>query len=256
MDQLYKTRRIDMMEHLGQEATLDATIKRLHDAPNTGGPFVIVDKSGFGPPRSTKADSLRHLRARLSGAQPKDWFDWHPDMGPQFRVIKMLPSMYDDPMRDANCSSSDIDAGLDLCFSGDCYAIGPGVVLREGRPSNTSLFGNDLSAYRITAGPLAGKVIYTAEHYSVVPGHPAGSLVNSSTVLYRGYGGCIEQGFATPDGSQSLAWSRDYQEGQYSRLGASFDDLMFQLGRAHGHPRGGGPISGTLPAGYLPHWTL
>jgi hypothetical protein len=165
---------------------------------------------------------------------------------------------YVNPFRDAHYVSSDIDAGTDYCSTttsatNPIYPVGRCRVLRPGTPSMTSTFGNDLSAYVLLDGPAQGLVIYTAEHYFVRPGHPTGSIVDVNVPLYD-LRGCIEQGWGTSDGSQSLAWSRDYQESQCSRLGLNFDAFMQTLGVAPGHPRGGNPPSGVLPAGY-PDWT-
>lgn len=163
--------------------------------------------------------------------------------------------MYLNPFRDARVGSSDIDAGTDYCgLDGDpIYPVGQCRVLRTGTPSMTSTFGGDLSAYvLIESGPAKGLVIYTAEHYRVLPGHSADSIVDVKTPLYE-FRGCIEQGWGTPDGSQSLAWSLGYAEHECSRLGVNFNAFMVTLGVAPGHPRGGNAPSGVLPAGF-PDW--
>lgn len=251
--QKYRTKRIDMAEHKGRDSGMAGTITFL-STRKTDGPYVITDKDGPGPQRD-KAPSLAKLRQRLLSAQPHDWFDWHPDSGPQFRVKKLAPVTYEDPFRDANYTSSDIDAGTDYCGSGVIHPIGTARILRRGTPSHTSTFGGDLSAYMLLDGPAAGKVVYTAEHYILEPGINAGDIVDSDTVLYH-FDGCIEQGWATLDGSQSLAWSLDYQEGDCSRLGMSYNNLMVALHVKPGHPRQGHAPSGMLPQGYPLDWTV
>jgi hypothetical protein len=162
---------------------------------------------------------------------------------------------YLNPFRDTRYTSSDIDAGTDYCASsGPIYPVGRCRILRPGTPSMTSTFGGDLSSYVLLDGPAKDLVIYTAEHYRVRPGHPAGSIVEPSVALYD-FAGCIEEGWGSADGTQSLAWSRDYQESQCSRLGLNFDAFMQTLGVAPGHPRAGNAPSGVLPAGY-PDWAV
>lgn len=251
--QKYRTKRIDMAEHKGHDLGLAATISFLNTR-NTGGPYVIVDKDGPNPQRS-KAESLNALRRRLEAADPKDWFDWHPDFGPQFRVRKLPLVAYENPFRSMTVSVADIDAGVDYCGTGVIHPLGNAVILRRGTPSHTSTFGRDLSAYRLLDGPAAGKVIYTAEHYELVDGIVPGDVVDTDTVLYH-MDGCIEQGWATFDGSQSLAWALGYSEGECSKLGTSFNDLMMAVGVPGGHPRGGNTATGALPQGYPLQWTL
>lgn len=154
--------------------------------------------------------------------------------------------IYKNPFR-FNVSPAEIDAGEDFCGTGAVHAIGPARILQRGVPSHTSTFGNTLSSYVITEGPLKGLTVFFAEHYNLSGTFKAGDHVDASTKLYD-MNGCIEIGIATSDGSGSLAWNgQGYKEGESSRLGVNIADLLSVLGA----PRG--PLRGAL-VGTLPRW--
>lgn len=156
----------------------------------------------------------------------------------------MAKPIYKNPFR-FNVSPADIDAGEDFCGYGPVHAIGPARILQRGVPSHTSTFGNKLSSYVITEGPLKGLAVFFAEHYNLAGNFQPGDHVDASTKLYD-MNGCIEIGIATDDGLNSLAWhSQGYQEGQTSRLGVNAADLLSVLGAPRGPLRGA--LVGTLP---------
>lgn len=111
--QKYRTFRLDMAEHKPHEYGLARTILFLASR-KTGPLYVIVDKDGPNPQR-TKVASLRALTRRLRDATARTFFDWHPDTGPQFRVIKMHPKQ-DEPVIDLDAAPS-----VDLIYSATYY---------------------------------------------------------------------------------------------------------------------------------------
>lgn len=242
----FKVIRLDMGNHKGQDFDTPAQVRKFLSARHTGGPYVLVDKDGHGLQLS-KVESLDRLTTKIStGNYPL--IDWHPDSGSQWRV-KLEASGYVKPFL-GTITVADIDAGVDYCGSGLICAIGKAKILHIGTPSMTSTFGNDgFSCYTPLEGPAAGRPIYIAEHYRVLAGHPVGSIVEAGTPLYELLG-CNEMGWATSDGTYSLAWATGYGEGQCSIYGVNFNSLMVSLGVPTGHPRGGNAPVGHLPAGW------
>lgn len=218
------------------------------------GPFVEqVGDAGKGPDLATLIAKGR-LHYHMTHASAGTAIRIYDQTGEIFKVTPQVPVVaFPNPFRNAKVTSEDIDAGMDYCGSGVIFPVAKCRILRPGTPSMTSTFGNDFSAYVPLEGPFAGLPIYTVEHYRVLPGHPAGQVVDVDTPLYE-FLGCIEQGWATADGSYSLAWATGYQEGQCSKLGTSFNKLMMALGVASGRPRGGLPATGVLPAAYDKDW--
>jgi hypothetical protein len=164
-----------------------------------------------------------------------------------------VSKFYKDPFRDATYSAARIDAGVDYCGSGPVYAIGPAVITHAGTPSNTSTFGSDMSVYRLTSGPAAGKYVFFAEHYNNAPALRDGAIVDSNTVLYNMNGGCIEIGWS--DGNGSIAWDQapGSIEGQLTAFGKNFNELLVALGTKPGLVLSR-PVSGTLPPGWPTSW--
>jgi hypothetical protein len=169
------------------------------------------------------------------------------------------PIPYRNPLRGVKGLQPErIDMGVDYGGAGPVYAAGPGVVTEV----DTAWAGGvgavgpgTFIAYMLTAGPLRGKYIYTAEN--ITPDVRVGQAVTDQTVIghMTGQGAGIETGFAAgPTGGQTLAAAT----GQASRsgdpganttaYGRAWSDVLAFLGAPAG--KQGGPDSGSLPPGW------
>ncbi len=142
----------------------------------------------------------------------------------------------------------EIDQGVDYCGSGPVYALGPGRVLNvadPGWPSGTFI------AYRLTAGPAAGHVVYVAEN--VTPHVRVGQSVTVTTVVGVVHDAktCLETGWASP---ARLGWAMgatQYTGTNSTSFGRNFSALLESLGARPGLTLAGPP--GHLPPGW-PRW--
>jgi hypothetical protein len=128
---------------------------------------------------------------------------------------------YCDPYRDvAHLAPERIDQGVDYAGSGPIYALGPGTIDYYANRTDTGWPGGTFVAYKLSAGPAAGKVIYLAENIDLDPqlksgsfvynGTALGTLVNASPNSESGWGvagegisaeyGCYTEGCTTPLG--------------------------------------------------------
>ena len=158
---------------------------------------------------------------------------------------------YANPLRSTGGLTPErIDSGVDFAGSGPVYAIGNGVVLNV---YASDWPGGTFIAYRLSDGPAAGLVVYTAEDLN--PQVSVGSSVTANTVIGQMYGGPhgIEIGWA--DGSRlpnAMARSAgQYHGGNSTAFGANFSRFLQALG-APGGVLSGNP-TGTLPPGW-PQW--
>ena len=142
----------------------------------------------------------------------------------------------------------EIDQGVDYCGSGPVYALGPGVVLNvtdPGWPSGTFI------AYRLTAGPAVGRVVYVAEN--VTPHVRIGQRVTMTTAVgvVRDFTTCLETGWASPT---RLGWAlgaTQYTGKNSTAFGRNFSALLETVGARPGLTLAG--PRGRLPAGW-PRW--
>jgi murein DD-endopeptidase MepM/ murein hydrolase activator NlpD len=158
---------------------------------------------------------------------------------------------YANPLRSvAALSPERIDSGVDYAGTGPVYAVGNAVVLNiyaGDWPGGTFI------AYRLTDGPAAGLVVYTAEDLN--PAVSVGSTVTANTVIGQMYGGPhgIEIGWA--DGSRipnAMARSSgQYHGGNSTAFGYNFSRFLQALGAPGGILQNN--PTGTLPSGW-PGW--
>ncbi|MGH9067227.1 MAG: hypothetical protein ACRD0J_07040, partial [Acidimicrobiales bacterium] len=168
-------------------------------------------------------------------------------------VLGAGASGYRDPLRGVSGLVAErIDQGVDYSGTGPIYPLGPGVVLDTAGPGWP---GGTYIAYRLSAGPAAGKVAYVAE--DLRPRVHVGQSVTTSTVLgvmYAGPDG-IETGWGNPSGVPQAAGASQWGERSGSTgstaYGVNFDRLLVSLGAPSGilHP----PVRGLLPPGW-PRW--
>lgn len=133
---------------------------------------------------------------------------------------------YANPFRDiGNLSIGRIDEGVDLVGDGPVYALGTGVVTYSS--SSSGWPGGGYVAYRLDAGPLAGKYIYVAENFT--PAVSVGDHVDVTTVLGTMHSSYpyIETGFSQAPGDvpQAAAYGH-YVEGQPTPEGDSFAQVL------------------------------
>ena len=158
---------------------------------------------------------------------------------------------YANPLRSTGGLTPErIDSGVDFAGSGPVYAVGNGVVLNV---YASDWPGGTFIAYRLSDGPAAGLVVYTAEDLN--PQVAVGAAVTANTVIGQMYGGPhgIEMGWA--DGARlpnAMARSAgQYHGGNSTAFGANFSRFLQALG-APGGVLEGNP-TGTLPPGW-PQW--
>ena len=162
------------------------------------------------------------------------------------------PGGYANPIRAVNALNPErIDQGVDYSGFGPIYAIGNGVVLSTSIPGWP---GGTYIAYRLTNGPAAGLVVYSAEDIS--PSVQVGDRVTASTVLGQVYAGPdgIEIGWGDPTriGNTMARTYGQFNGSNSSAFGANFSRLLQSLG-APGGVLQNNPPTGALPAGW-PSW--
>lgn len=170
---------------------------------------------------------------------------------------------YDNPFRDADVTGERVDMGADFQGrAGDpVYALGPGVIVAAGdqwRGAAGAPVPGTWIAERLTEGPLAGRLIYTAE--DIVPAVSVGQRVTARDVIGRFTGaGQLETGFAAPPGTTGLtaaaAAGQYTADGVQTAFGKEIRQVLDELGAprpgAAGAPVGGrrgGQLSGCVPA--------
>lgn len=158
---------------------------------------------------------------------------------------------YANPLRAVGgLQATRIDQGVDYRGFGPIYAIGNGVVIstyNSGWPAGTFI------AYRLTSGPAAGLVVYSAE--DIEPTVSVGQTVTASTQIGRVFEGSygIELGWADPraDGATMAADNSQYYGSNSTAFGDNFSRLIVSLGGPGGIIQGS--VSGSLPAAW-PRW--
>jgi murein DD-endopeptidase MepM/ murein hydrolase activator NlpD len=151
--------------------------------------------------------------------------------------IHPTPGSYANPVRAiSGLTPERIDQGVDFSGFGPIYAIGDGVVLST---TNGGWPGGTFMAYRLTDGPAAGLVVYSAE--DINPAVSVGATVNVNTVIgqvYEGPNG-IELGWADPsgDGDTMARTYGEYHEGVSTAFGFNFSQLLQSLGAPGGVPQ-------------------
>lgn len=156
---------------------------------------------------------------------------------------------YLDPLRGlTSLVPQEIDQGVDYCGFGPLYPIGPGVVVNT---VSSGWPGGGFIAYRLSAGPARGLIVYDAEN--VTPTVKVGEVVTASTVLgfLHDAGTCLETGWANPTPPDQAAGRFEYTGSNSTAFGLNFSALLQQLGARPGLPQGGPP--GPLPTGW-PSW--
>jgi hypothetical protein len=159
-----------------------------------------------------------------------------------------------------------IDLGVDYGGSGPLRALGDGVVTmatdNDDGPSSCWAIscwpGGGIVVYRLTAGPFAGKYVYTAEHISVTV-HPGQRITAGEQIatLYPGYP-WVEMGWAAGPGPEALGIADWHQcpcgdPGGWSTIdGRDFDHLLVTVGAPSGWLQG--VPNQSMPRGW-PTWS-
>jgi hypothetical protein len=160
-----------------------------------------------------------------------------------------------------------IDLGVDYGGSGPLLALGDGVVTmatdNDDGPSSCWAIscwpGGGIVVYRLTAGPFAGKYVYTAEHISVTV-HPGQRITAGQQIatLYSGYP-WVEIGWAAGPGPEALGIADGHQcpcgdPGGWSTIdGRDFNQLLVTVGAPSGLLQGNLPDQ-SMPRG-CPTWS-
>lgn len=107
--------------------------------------------------------------------------------------------------------------------------------------------GQPFQWFKVTSGPLKGRYWYGAEqiNFTTGPGSTVRQGQQIGTIAPSGTG--TEFGFATPSGQTLARATTGYKEGQPTRAGSAFANLV-RSGRANGI---GGTLNLTVP-GYVP----
>lgn len=176
---------------------------------------------------------------------------------------------YLDPFRHARVSAERIDMGADFAGrAGDpIYALGPGVVVASGNQWAGAVGAptpGTWIVYRMTEGPLKGRLIYTAE--DVNRAVAVGQHVDANTIIGRFTGaGQLETGFAAPPGTTGLtaaaAAGQQASGGDPGARPTAFGEEISRIltdlgapapgstgGTSSGGGTGAGGLAGCLPA--------
>jgi len=179
-------------------------------------------------------------------------------------------SGYLNPFRRAHVTGDRIDMGADFQgqAGGPIYALGSGTIVAAGNQWAGAVgapYPGTWIAEKLESGPLAGRIIYTAE--DVTPAVSAGDKVTTQSVIGHFTGsGLLETGFADPPGTQGEtmamatgeaspgsdpgAWSTGYGKEMADilhALGAPANSL--QAGGVHGPGGGSDPGGGSQSLG-------
>lgn len=204
------------------------------------------------PPPSSGSSSSVSSSATAAPAAVPAFAPSPPPPPPPAPTLRVRPGGYANPLRAiSGLVPERIDQGVDYAGFGPIYAIGDGVVLSTSIPGWP---GGTYIAIRLSNGPAAGLVVFSAEDIS--PSVQVGDQVNANTVIGQMYAGPdgIEVGWG--DGSAiGNTMARTY--GQFNgsnstAFGANFSQLLQSLG-APGGVLQNNPPTGSLPAGW-PRW--
>jgi|GEM_PF-2136872 len=162
-------------------------------------------------------------------------------------------SDYKDPFHGAKVLANRVDGGVDYGFSKPTpvYAIGEGTVVVH--DDYNSGWSGSFVAYKLSAGPAKGSIVYVAEGCKLNGGINIGSHVTSKTVVCTGQTGgySIETGWAA---DPSTGFVGDYEKGNgyagadsgcATVYGKNFSDLMKALGAPPGIDHGGSATGGS-----------
>jgi hypothetical protein len=158
---------------------------------------------------------------------------------------------YANPLAGATVVAERIDQGVDYAGTGTLSAIARGVITKILGPSSSGWPGSYIE-YQITdpASSLFGKSIYYAEGVTPATGLKVGQTVSPGQTLASlipHWATGIELGFASGVGSASYASQHGgYTEGETTRSGLAFSDLVKQLGGPAGKIEG--KIGGGAPS--------
>jgi hypothetical protein len=167
---------------------------------------------------------------------------------------------YQNPLRDIkNLTAMRIDEGVDYAGSGPIHPIGNAKIDYFHYPDGgwTSDHPGIFVSYTLTDGPAAGKSVYVAENCIPAKTWQVGDTVSASDTLcnlQNAYPN-LETGWAPAGQAIALAKSV-YHEGDATKFGRNFSDLLVSLGAPAGtydHPAQKNNEVGTLPAGW-PSW--
>lgn len=162
--------------------------------------------------------------------------------------IPGAPGVYMNPFRSiVGLTPERIDQGVDYAGSGPIYALGNGVVLNTTSAGWPPYPGAYIS-YRLTDGPAAGLVVYSAEN--ITPQVQIGQQVNVNTVIgiLNNASPNSETGWGIASGAPQALAAGTFNGNNSTALGVNFNQLLVQLGCISGIVNG--PVSGTLPAGF------
>jgi hypothetical protein len=161
---------------------------------------------------------------------------------------------YCDPYRGiGNLVPERIDQGVDYAGSGPLYAMGPGTIDFYANRTDTGWPGGTFVAYKLSAGPAAGRVIYLAENIDLDKNLKSGSFVFSGTVL-----GTLVNAFPNSESGWGVAGAgytaeySCYTEGCMTPLGVNFNSLLVCLKAPSGTKGTGGCC--PQPSGWPTDW--
>jgi hypothetical protein len=147
-----------------------------------------------------------------------------------------------------------IDQGVDYGGSGPVYALGPGTIDVYMNRNDLGWPGGTFAAYKLSAGPASGQVIYLAENIDLNPSLHLGSIVYSGTVLGTMVNAFpyIESGWGVEGAGHTAERSCDI-EGCATALGKNFNELLGCLKAPPGIIQNTGCCS-SPPAGWPTGW--
>jgi hypothetical protein len=166
---------------------------------------------------------------------------------PATDVASAPPTGYVNPLANASVTPERIDQGVDYAGSGTLGAIGPGVVTQV-VASGSGWEGGGFVAYKLTAGPHAGKTVFYAE--GVTPNVSVGQTLAAGqqvATIIPGAPHGIEIGWGSDKGelSYASAYGGGYNGSNPTAAGKSFSDLVASLGGPAGLTEGK-PVTGNF----------
>jgi len=158
---------------------------------------------------------------------------------------------YVNPFRNANVTAERIDQGVDYAGTGALDALGAGKIIQVLSPAQSGWPGYYIEE-QLTSGSLAGADIYYAEGFQ--PTVAAGATVAAGQKIadfIPGWHSGTETGLADGINTTYASTHGGYSEGQLTRAGQWFSNLLAALGAKPGLVEGRSPV-GQSPTGQLP----
>lgn len=239
---LARTRSQDAQRTLrAEQSQANETLRQVNDARKKAEDAVASEQATLSHAQSDLLSALAEQRRRSEQATEQklagggnSGHPTQPPPPPPPPLTHPTPGSYANPLRAiSGLTPERIDQGVDFSGFGPIYAVGDGVVLST---NNSGWPGGTFIAVRLTDGPAAGLVMFSAE--DINPSVQVGQSVNANTVLgqmYEGPNG-IEMGWADPSGDGDTM-ARDYNEyhgGNSTAFGYNFSQFLQSLGAPGG----------------------